>query len=94
MALSNAERQRRYRERCNTQQPRVRYVRPADRRSRPQRWADAVETLRQLQDEYQAWLENLPESLQESELAAKLQQVCELDLDALDIDLPKGFGRD
>ena len=35
-----------------------------------------------------------PQSLQDSELAAKLQQVCELDLDELDIDLPKGFGRD
>jgi hypothetical protein len=94
MALSNAERQRRYRERRQRNQPRVRYVRPTDRRSRPQRWADAVETLRQLQDEYQAWLENLPESLYESELAAKLQHVCELDLDELDINVPKGFGRD
>jgi hypothetical protein len=46
MALSNAERQWRYRERRHAQQPRVRYVRPHDRRSRPQRWADAVETLR------------------------------------------------
>ena len=53
MALSNAERQQRYRERRQARQPRVRYVRPRDRRSRPQRWAEAIETLRELQAEYQ-----------------------------------------
>ena len=53
MALSNADRQKRYRERRKAQQPVVRYRRPKDRRSRPQRWADAVDTLRQLQEEYQ-----------------------------------------
>jgi hypothetical protein len=68
--------------------------RPHDRRSRPQRWAEAVATLRELQEEYQAWLENLPESLQATPLAEKLEEVCALDLDQLDIDLPRGFGRD
>jgi hypothetical protein len=94
MILSNAERQRRYRERRKAQAPVVRYRRPVDRRSRPERWRDAVETLRALQEEYQAWLDNLPESLQSSALAEKLEEVCTLDLDALDIDLPRGFGRD
>jgi hypothetical protein len=94
MTLSNAERQQRYRERRNAQQPRVHYVRPKDRRSRPQRWAEAVETLRQLQAEYQTWLENLPESLQDSALAEKLQAVCDVDLEELDLELPRGFGRD
>ena len=94
MALSNAERQQRYRERRKAQQPRLHYRRPQDRRSRLQRWADAVETLRQLQAEYQDWLDNLPEPLQNSALAEKLQTVCDLDLDELDIELPKGFGRD
>jgi hypothetical protein len=94
MALSNAERQRKYRERRNAQQPRIRYLRPKDRRSRPQRWADAVETLQEIQSEYQAWLDNLPESLQDSALAEKLQEVCDLDLEPLDIELPRGFGRD
>jgi hypothetical protein len=63
---------------------------PSTRRSR--KWA--VETLRELQEEYQAWLDNLPESLQGSTLAERLEEVCALDLDALDIDLPRGFGRD
>lgn len=94
MALSNAERQKRYRQRLQARQPRVRYVRPRDKRSRPQRWAEAVETLRELQEEYQSWLDNLPESLQSSVLAEKLEEVCALDIDQLDVELPLGFGRD
>jgi hypothetical protein len=94
MALTNAERQQRYRERRKDQQPRIHYRKPKDRRSRPQRWAEAVETLRQLQGEYQDWLERLPETLQDSALAEKLQEVCDLDLSELDIDLPIGYGRD
>jgi hypothetical protein len=72
----------------------INYQRPHDRRSRPQRWMEAVKTLRMLQEEYQAWLDNLPESLQSSSLAEKLEEVCALDLDQLDVDLPRGFGRD
>jgi hypothetical protein len=34
--------------------PRVRYWRPGDRRSRPQRWRDAVGELMALQDDYRA----------------------------------------
>jgi uncharacterized membrane-anchored protein len=96
MALSNAERQRQYRERRKANAPKVRYVTKIskNKRSRAQRWQDAVEILRQLQEEYQSWLDNLPESLQDSTLAEKLQEVCDIDIDALDIDLPKGFGRD
>ena len=94
MALSNADRQKRYRERRKAQQPVVRYRRPKDRRSRPQRWADAVDTLRQLQEEYQDWLDNLPENLDGSVLQEKLETVCDLDIDELDIELPLGFGRD
>ena len=94
MALSNSERQRGYRERRKAQQPPIHYRRPRDRRSRPQRWRDAVETLRELQEEYQEWLDNLPENLQSTALAEKLDEVCSLDLDQLDVDLPRGFGRD
>ena len=94
MALTNAERQKRYRERRKEQQPLVRYRRPKDRRRRPQRWAAALDELRQLQEEYQAWLESLPENLEGSLLDEKLQAVCELDIDELDIELPRGFGQD
>jgi hypothetical protein len=94
MALSNAERQRRYRQRRQAQQPVIRYRCPQDRRSRPQRWAEAVETLREIQEGYQAWLDNLPEHLQGSPVAEKLEAVCALDLEALEVELPLGFGRD
>ena len=95
MALTNAQRQRRYRARREAQQPRARYRRPHDRRSRPQRWQDAVRTLLELQDEYQAWLDNLPDALQESALAQKLEAICGLDLAALEsVEPPRGYGRD
>ena len=96
MALSNAERQRRYRERRAAHEPvrRFEVVAVRGRRTRPQRWSEAVATLRALQAEYEEWREGLPESLAESRTAERLDEVCELDLDALDIQLPRGFGRD
>jgi hypothetical protein len=88
--------------------------------SRPVRWARACESartaladletafsdLRDLQDEYQEWLDNLPEVSQGGATAEKLEAMTDLDLDpdlgdlesALDeaegADLPLGFGRD
>jgi hypothetical protein len=95
MALTNAQRQRRHRERCKAQQPRLHYRTPPDRRSRPRRWQDAVLTLLDLQGEYREWLDNLPDNLQESALALKLQAICALDLAQLDsVEPPRGFGRD
>jgi hypothetical protein len=62
---------------------------------RPQRWAAAVAVLIALQDEYRAWLDNLPESFEGSRTAEKLQAITELDLDELlAIDPPRGYGRD
>ena len=97
MGLSNAERQRRYRERLKAGQPpsRVRYRRPKDRRSKARRWSDAVQELADLQAEYQAWLDSLPENLRSSAVAEQLEPICDLDLDALqDVEPPRGFGRD
>ena len=56
-------------------------VRPKDRRPRPKRWADAVRTL---QAEYEAWRDQLPESLADSRTAELPEGVCDVDLDALD----------
>ena len=75
----------------------VRDRRPADRRSRPQQWADAVQTLADLLDRFQEWRDNLPSSLANSATAEALDAVLELrgyveELQA--VDLPKGFGRD
>jgi hypothetical protein len=96
-ALSDAERQARYRARRQAEQTpsRVRYRRPADRRARPQRWHDAVAELLALQAEYAAWCDALPNSLRDSATAEALQAILELDLDVLaDIEPPRGFGRD
>ena len=95
MGLSNAERQRRFRERRKEQQPRIHYRRPQDRRSRPQRWRDAVQTLVDLQAEYQDWFNSLPANLQTSSLAERLEAVCEYDFGDLEaLEPPRGFGRD
>ena len=96
-ALSDAERQARYRARRQAEHTpsRVRYRRPADRRARPQRWHDAVAELLALQAEYAAWCDALPNSLRDSATAEALQAILELDLDVLaDIEPPRGFGRD
>jgi hypothetical protein len=75
----------------------VRYRRPADRRSRPQQWTDAVQTLADLLDRFQKWRDNLPSSLANSATAEALDAVLERrgyveELQA--VELPKGFGRD
>ena len=65
------------------------------KRSRAQRWYDAVSELRALQREYDAWLQALPSGLQESATAEALQAICDLELDDLEtIEPPRGFGRD
>ena len=67
---------------------------PPRTKPRPRRWAAALAELRALQAEYEAWRDQLPESLADSRTAELLDGVCDLDLDALDIELPRGFGRD
>ena len=95
MALTNAEKQRRYRARRREGLRAICYRRPQDRRSNPQRWRDAIQTLVQLQEHYGEWLEKLPESLHGTVLGAKLQAITEVDLKALQaVEPPLGFGRD
>ena len=54
-----------------------------------------MRSLLDLQEEYQAWLDNLPDAFQESVLAQKLEAICELDLDELaSVEPPRGYGRD
>jgi hypothetical protein len=92
--LTGAERQARYRAR-HAGMPLVRYRRPADRRSRPQRWHDAVAELVALQDEYRDWFEALPEATRDGATGDALQAILDLDLDEIaSIEPPRGFGRD
>jgi hypothetical protein len=73
----------------------IRTRRPVDHRSRAWRWLDAVAELTELQAQYAAWLDALPDNLQDSATADALRALCELDLTDLQaIDPPRGFGRD
>ena len=61
----------------------------------PSAGADAISELTTLQGDYAAWLEALPENLQDSATAEALQAICDLDLTELQaIVPPRGFGRD
>jgi hypothetical protein len=95
LPMTPAQRQARHRARLRweTHTPPA----PPARRTppRPKRWAAAVAALTDLQDEYRAWLDNLPPSLDGSRLAEKLHAIAELDLEELQaIDPPRGYGRD
>jgi hypothetical protein len=93
-ALTGAERQAHYRARHATA-PLIRYRRPADRRSRVQRWQAAVAELLALQAEYADWLAAMPEATRNGATGEALQAIVDLDLDELStIEPPRGFGRD
>jgi hypothetical protein len=80
--LTGAERQARYRAR-HDRTPLVRYRRPVDRRSRYQRWHDAVAELVALQSEYAGWFEALPDPLRDTATGEALQAILDLDLDEI-----------
>ncbi len=94
-AMTDAERQARYRAAHAAGAPVIRTRRPADHRSRARRWHDTVAELTELQAKYVAWRDALPANLQDSALADALQAICDLDLTELQaIEPPRGFGRD
>lgn len=100
---SAAERQRAYRLRLLSAkeplapvEPHLPIVRRAA--SRPTRLATLQADAQRLQQEYEHWLEVLPEPLQDTDMAARLAETIEqlagvVDLIA-EIQLPRGFGRD
>ena len=67
-AMTGAERQARYRA-ARLGAPVIRVRRPPDRRGRAQRWNDTVAGLTDLQAEYAAWLEALPDNQHDSATA-------------------------
>ena len=94
-AMSDAERQARHRAARAAGVLAVRAHRPVDHRSRARRWHDAVAELTALQARYAAWLDALPDNLQNSATAEALQAIRDLDLTELQaIEPPRGFGRD
>lgn len=71
------------------------------------RFNTALNDVRDLQQEYSDWNDNLPESLQSSPVGEKLQAIVDLDLEDIELDgiddkvseiesaeLPLGFGKD
>jgi hypothetical protein len=101
IALTNAERQARYRARRSEAQPPVPQppviIKPPrpQRRSRQQRWDDGLAEMFAVQAECAAWFEALPESLRDSATALALQEIIDLDLDAIAaVRPPLGYGRD
>jgi hypothetical protein len=92
--MTGAERQARYRATRTTGAPVIRIRRPADRRSRIQRWNDTIAELVTLQEEYGGWLDALPDNQQDSTTAEALRTIVDLDLSELQaIEPPRGFGR-
>ena len=93
--MTDAERQARCRAARASGTPAVRIRRSLDHRGRAKRWCDAISDLTTLQGHYAAWLEALPENLQDSATAEALHAICDLDLTELQaIVPPRGFGRD
>ena len=93
--MTGAERQARYRAAHAAGAPVIRVRRPADRRSRVQRWNDAIAAVTDLQAEYAAWLAALPEATRDGATGEALQAIIDLDLDEImAIQPPRGFGRD
>ena len=95
-ALTNAERQARHRARQRALQPPISIKPPSSaRRSRTKRWNDALVEMIAVQAECAAWFDALPESLRDNATAAALQEMIDLDLDAIAaIQPPRGYGRD
>ena len=95
MAMTDAERQARYRAARAARSPVIRIRRPADHRGRARRWTDHVADLVEAQVEFAEWLDSLPDNLQDSATADALRAICDLDLSELQaIVPPRGFGRD
>jgi len=97
---SNAERQASYRLRATSQAARPPPSANTSRRpaSRPKRLAQVRRTIQELQSEYEAWLESLPDSLQDADqvqrLTETIDQLDEVASILTDIQPPMGFGRD
>ncbi|HVC62931.1 MAG TPA: hypothetical protein VND19_21520 [Acetobacteraceae bacterium] len=93
--MTGAERLARHRATRTSDAPVIRLRRPADRRSRIQRWSDTIAALADLQAEYGTWLDALPDNQRDRATAEALRTIVDLDLcEPQAIEPPRGFGRD
>jgi hypothetical protein len=94
-AMTAAQRQARYRAARAAGIPLAKPRQPTDRRGRARRWDETVAALIDLQEEFMAWNDSLPDSLRDSATGEALQAICDLDLSEIQaIVPPRGFGRD
>lgn len=98
---NDTERQRAWRDRLKAGEIAIRPSPPAKVRRppfRPARLAALLAAVHELQAEYERWLDVLPDSLAESQLAERLTETVDQFQAAADliaeIDPPRGFGRD
>ncbi|MGH9484893.1 MAG: hypothetical protein ACRD1F_07540 [Terriglobales bacterium] len=95
--MTNAERQARHRAKMRTLQSplAIKRIQAPARRSRSKRWNDALAEMIMVQVECAAWFEALPESLRDGATATALQDMIDLDLEAIAaVQPPRGYGRD
>jgi hypothetical protein len=78
--MTDAERQARHRATRAADAPVIHTRRPTTHRSRVRRSHDAVAVLTELQAQYVAWLQAVPDNLQDRATADALREVCDLDL--------------
>jgi hypothetical protein len=75
----------------------VRYQKPKDLRSAPERWVEAVESLADILTGYEIWRENIPSGAADSPTAKLINEMLDL-RDLVDqlaaAELPRGSGRD
>jgi hypothetical protein len=94
-AMTDAERQARYRAARAAGKPAIRVRRAATRQGLAQQWSDGIAAAAAAQERYAAWLASLPISLEDGATAEALRAIRELDLSELQaIEPPRGFGRD
>jgi hypothetical protein len=63
---------------------------------------DGLESLQSMKQDYEAWKDSMPDSLQSGETYRMLEEISDLDLDGIEstldeaeaVELPQGFGRD
>nr|WP_294565596.1 hypothetical protein [uncultured Rhodopila sp.] len=95
--MTPAERQRRHRLKMSAGAPAIRYKQPADRRTKPQMWADAVQTLGWLLEHYEHWHEHAPSGSWNTATADRLEDLLALKPHLAKLaaaKLPSGYGRD
>jgi len=94
-AMTDAERQARYRAARAAGAPVVRTRRRQTIAAALDAGTTTSQASRKEQIEFMAWLESLPDNLQDSATAEALRAICEFDLSELQaIVPPRGFGRD